>query len=119
MIENAMGTVRRRSCKPFRRLKAFKQLPALRAALKAKQNARSPGALFANPTPLNIIFCSGLARGLRFCVRILRQSGIYFRWDVRLYVLRTQDTACGCASSVKPACLQIRNDQPDHENLQR
>jgi hypothetical protein len=70
MIENAMGTVRRRSCKPFRRLKAPKQLPALRAALKAKQNARSPGALFANPTPLNIIFGSGLARGPRFCVRI-------------------------------------------------
>jgi hypothetical protein len=66
MIENAMGTVRRRSCKPFRRLEASKQLPALRAALKANQKARSPGALFANPTPLNIVFGSSLARGQRF-----------------------------------------------------
>jgi hypothetical protein len=70
MTENAMGTVRRRSGKGFRGLEAHKQLPALRAALKANQNARSPGALFANLTPLNIIFGSGLARGRSFCVRI-------------------------------------------------
>jgi putative transposase len=66
MIENMMGTVRRvcrnvkrwrsasmamtaaaiqEAAKGFRRLKARKQLPALRTALEAHQNAKSYGVL--------------------------------------------------------------------------
>ena len=43
------------AAKGFRRLKAHKQLPALRAALEAHQNRNSSTAsLLAKPTPLNI-----------------------------------------------------------------
>ena len=38
----------------FRRLKAHKQLPTLRAALEAHHNKDSHGALLAKPSPLNI-----------------------------------------------------------------
>jgi hypothetical protein len=43
------------AAKGFRRLKAHKQLPTLRAALEAHRNKNSPTAsLLAKPTPLNI-----------------------------------------------------------------
>ena len=42
------------AAKGFRRLKAHKQLPALRAALEAHQNKTHTASLLAKPTPLNI-----------------------------------------------------------------
>ena len=77
IIENVMSTVRRvcrnvkrwrsasmamrwtaaamqEAAKGFRRLKAHKQLPALRAALQAHQNKTHTASLLAKPTPLNI-----------------------------------------------------------------
>jgi hypothetical protein len=77
MIENVMGTVRRvcrnvkrwpspsmamrwtaaamqEAAKGFRRLKAHKQLPALRAALDANQIKSHMAFLLAKPTPHNV-----------------------------------------------------------------
>jgi hypothetical protein len=59
--------------KGFRRLKAHKQLPALRAALEARQTNRPAASLLAKPTPLNINFgsdrfaMSNKQRDISFC----------------------------------------------------
>jgi hypothetical protein len=85
MIENVMGTVRRvcrnvkrwrsasmamrwtaaamqEAAKGFRRLKAHKQLPALRSALEAHRNAKSYGVLESRPRK------SGREDGWSFCL---------------------------------------------------
>jgi hypothetical protein len=89
--------------------------------MKANQNARSHGALFAKPTPLNIIFGSDLARPAllraNFCV--IPANTFDGMSGSLLNIEKRKTPPLDGPRSVKPARLQIRTDQPDHENPQR